>query len=139
MASARLKPNAKCYGIDLKKVNVRIFPNNNGVPTWTSEGGVASVERSNTGKFLITLDQSYYRVRSAQATFQTEEDNRDMFAQIGEFNNVNHNGAQIGTAGQPTTVVVKLKTATANTDIAAAAQRCIFVDLEFEDSPQSSS
>lgn len=137
MASARLHPNAKCYGIDLKKVNVRIFPNNTGVPTWTSEGGVTSVERSSAGKFLITLDQGYYRVRNAQATFQTEEDNRDMFAQIGLVNNVNHNGVQVGTAGQPTTVEVRLKTATANTDVVAGAQRCIFVDLEFEDSPQS--
>lgn len=134
MASEKLRQGPKGHAIDPKRANLRIYPNNTGAPTWDAEGGVASVSRSAAGKFLVTLNESYYKVINAQATVQVGgSDTVDLYPQIGNFNNVYHNGALVGTAGQPTTFEVKLKTGTANTDIAAATQTCVFVDVIFED------
>ena len=128
MASNLMKRGEKCFGLDLKRVNVRIYPQNTGVPVWESEGGVTSVVRSAAGKFLITLDASYYKFRDGQATYRDERDNVDIYAQLGIVSN----------EATPTviTVEVRLKTATVNTDVAAgtgARDRAIYVNLEFED------
>lgn len=134
MASEVLHPGAKGHALDPKRITLRIFPNNTGSPTFDSEGGVASVVRSAAGKFLVTLTEGYYKVANLQATFQCAGDAVDIYAQGGDFNNLgNHNGVAIGTPGQPTTFVVKLKTGSTNTDVVAAPQTCIFVDVTFED------
>jgi len=128
MASELIKRGAKTYGIDLKRINVRIYPNAAGVPVWESEGGVSSVVWTATGKFIITLLSSYYKLRDFQACYKDERDNVDLYAQLGPVV-----GEGLGTA---ITAVVKLKTGTANTDVATgsgAKDRCIYVDLEFED------
>lgn len=128
MASRIMKSAAKCFGIDLKRVVVRIYPQNTGVPVVETEGGVAGVVRSAAGKFLITLDDSYFKFRSGQATYRDERDNVDLTAQLGIV-------LSEGTT-TPITVEVRLKTATVNTDVAAGAgarDRCIYVELEFED------
>lgn len=130
-----MRGGAKGFALDPKKVTLRIFPNDTGAPTYDAEGGVASVARSAAGKFLVTLNDGYYKVIGARLAMQSAADNLDMYAQLGEFNNVYHNGAQRGTAGSATTFVVKLKTGATNTDVAAAAQTCIFVEVEFEDLP----
>jgi hypothetical protein len=128
MASRLMKRGAKAFGIDLKHINVRIYPQNTGTPVWESEGGVAGVVWTATGKFTITLDDAYYKLRTFQTTYRDERDNSDLYAQPGP---VTGEGA-----GTPITLVVKLKTGSANTDTAAGAgakDRCIYVDLEFED------
>src|SRR5687767_861384 len=133
MASEMLHPGAKGHALDPKRVTLRIFPNNTGSPTFDAEGGVASVVRSAAGKFLVTLMEGCYKVANCQATFQSAGDAVDVYAQLGDFNNITHKGLQVGTPGQPTTFVVKLKTGTVNTDVAWADQTCIFVDVTFED------
>jgi hypothetical protein len=131
MASNLMKRGEKCFGLDLKRVNVRIYPNGAGTPRWETEGGIAvvgGVAWTATGKFTITLDASYYKFRDGQATYRDERDNVDLYAQLGVVSNE-------GTSN-PITVVVKLKTGTANTDVATgsgANDRCIYVNLEFED------
>jgi hypothetical protein len=135
VASDKLRRGAMGYAVDPKRVQVWIYPQNTtDPPLWFSEGGVASVTRPAAGKFLITLRDSYYKVHEAHCTWQHEADNVDVYAQLGEFNNVTlPSGTVAGTLGQATTVVVKTKTGTANTDVAAGAQRAICVTLVFED------
>lgn len=134
MASEKLREGPKGHAIDPKRITLRIYPNGAGVPTFDHEGGVASVVRSAAGKFLVTLLEPYYRVINCQVSFQDASDGLDLLPQLGDFNHVTHNGAQIGTAGQPVTFVVKLKNGTSNSDRAAAAQTAIFVSVVFEDS-----
>jgi hypothetical protein len=134
MASEKLHPGAKGHALDPKRVTLRIYPNNVGIPTFDHEGGVASVVRDGSaGRFLVTLSEAYYKVINCQATFQCAGDAVDIYAQLGDFANVYHKGVLVGTAGQPTTFKVKLKTGTVSTDVAVAAQTCIFVDVTFED------
>ena len=128
MASEMMKRGPKVFGIDLKRVNVRIYPNGTGVPVVESEGGVASAVWTATGKFTITLNSSYFKLRDFQACYKDERDNVDLYAQPGPVV-----GEGLGTA---ITAVVKLKTGTANTDVATgsgAKDRCIYVNFEFED------
>jgi hypothetical protein len=120
---------SKALGIDLKEVNVRFYPNGTGVPTWETEGGIASVAWTATGKFLITLTDSFLKVRDAQVSYRDERDNVDLYAQLGPVSNE-------GTTS-PVTIVVKLKTGTANTDTAAGAgarDRAVYCNFVFEDS-----
>ena len=134
MASEKLHPGAKGHALDPKRITLRIFPNGGGVPTWDAEGGVASVVRADVGKFLVTFAEGYYKPVAAYAQYQEPNDAVDTYAQLGDFNNVGqHHGAARGTPGQPTTLIVKLKVGSANSDAAATPQRCIFVDVTFED------
>jgi hypothetical protein len=135
MASEKLHPGPKSHALDPKKVYLTIFPIGASAPTVDAPGGVASVALSATGKFLVTLTEGYYKPISAQATVQVGgSETVDLYPQIGNFNNVGYyNGAAVGTPGQPTTFEVKLKTGTANTNIAAATQTAVFVEVVFED------
>lgn len=120
---------AKAFGIDLKEVNVRFFPIGAGVPNFESEGGVVSVTRVSAGKYLITLNDSYLKLRDAQLTYRDEQDNVDIYPQLGVVSNE-------GTVN-PITIVVKLKTATVNTDVSAGAgakDRGVYCTFTFEDS-----
>jgi hypothetical protein len=139
MASEKLHPGAKVHAVDPKRITLRIFPNAALAPTWDSEGGVASVAYTAAGKFTVTLNEPYFKPIACAATVQCNGDAVDLYAQLGDFNNVGrHNGAARGTPGQPTTFVVKLKTGATNTDAAAAAQTAIFVDVTFEDVDRAS-
>lgn len=133
MASNIMNHGARSFWTDPKKVSLRIYPNGAGVPTFDSDGGVASVTLAATGKFLVTLNDSYFKVVEAIATYQDSADNVDLYAQLGDFANIQHGPSFIGTKGQPVTFVVKLKTGTANTNVTAGNQVCIFVSVTFED------
>jgi hypothetical protein len=133
MASNIMNKGAQSFLIDGKSVTLRIYPNGAGVPTFDHEGGVASVVLSATGKYLVTLTDSYYKVVKAFAQYQCSGDAVDLYAQLGDFANCNHNGVTVGTVGLPVTFVVKGKTGATNTDAAAATQTCIFVEVVFED------
>lgn len=136
MASPILNHGPKGSMVDPKEVTLRIYPNGAGAPTFEADGGasvVASVTLAATGKFLVTLTESYFKVVRAFAQYQDSADNVDLYAQLGDFANVQHGPNFIGTKGQPVTFVVKLKTGTANTNVAAGNQVCIFVSVVFED------
>lgn len=137
MASNIMNRGAQSFLLEGKSVLLRIYPNGAGVPTFDHDGGVASVVLSATGKYLVTLNDSYFKVVKAMAQYQCAGDAVDLYAQLGDFANVQHGPSFIGTKGQPVTFVVKTKTGATNTDSAAAAQTCIFVEVVFEDTDRS--
>lgn len=133
MASNLMNQGPKCFLVDPKLVTFRIYPNGAGVPTFDSEGGIASVVLSATGKFLVTFSDSYFKVAGAYVQYQDPGDAVDMYAQLGLFANVQHGPSFIGTKGQPVTAEIRLKTGATNTNVAANAQACIFGWVLFED------
>lgn len=141
MASRTMSGRTMSFGVQEKAIRFRIMANlawtapvlvgGRGTnPTLANQGipaGVASVVRTAAGKFTVTLEDAYSRLVTAQATYQGSGDAEDLVAQIGAISN-------LGTS-TPTTIVVKTKTAGANTDPATFdANTSINVDLVFEDS-----
>jgi len=127
MASRLMKGRESCFEKKAKTVRLKLFPDSSSAPTFTSEGGVASVARSAAGKFLVTFSDAYYAVADAHCTYSTSADNVDLYAQLGAFANLATSTAA--------TLVVKLKTGATNTDAAAAAtDNYISITVTFEDS-----
>src|SRR5688500_20370063 len=130
MSSQLFRDGAREFGRDLKKVHVRIYPQNTSDPVVEHDGGVTSVARSAAGKFLVTLNDTYVQLKHANVSYRDERDNADLYAQLGAVSN------EATTTGAALTIVVKLKTGTVNTDVAAgsgAKDRCIYCEFEFED------
>lgn len=126
MADRKLT-NVQAFGTKPKRVDLIIYPDAGNAPTWTSTGGVASVDFTATGKYTITLQDTYRKLRAFHATYGTSADNVDLYAQAGAVANVGTTSA--------VTAIVKLKTGANNTNAAAAAtDNRISVTLEFEDS-----
>ena len=127
MAGASMAGRTKTFGVSEYCVRVKIFPNDTGTATYSSQGGVASVVRSAAGKFTITFTNAWLSCVEANVSYSTSADNVDLYAQMGAF-------ANLGTT-TAATAVVKLKTGSTNTDGAATATdnfiSCCFV---FEDS-----
>ncbi len=110
-----------------RSLNLRFFPAGTGNPTTTAQDvkGVSSIVRNGTaGEWLITLQDSYKRLLSAQATIQmaTATDLVPQFATI----------ANVGTTS-PVTLILRANTGATPTDIAANANNSIFVSLVFDD------
>ncbi len=108
-------------------LNFRFFPAGASNPTTTAQDikGVASIARNGTaGEWLITLQDSYKRLLSAQATIQmaTATDLVPQFATI----------ANVGTT-TPVTLLLRANAAATPTDIAAGANNSISVTLIFDD------
>lgn len=130
MASNRMSHPAREFGRDLKKVHVRIYPQNTSDPVVEHDGGITSVVRNAAGRFLVTFSDSYFKLKHANLCYRDERDNADLYAQLGPVTGEAVGGTSVVTA------IVKLKTATANTDVAAgsgAQDRCIYCEFEFED------
>ncbi len=110
-----------------RMLNIRFFPAGTSNPTYSAQDtkGVASIVRNGTaGEWLITLQDSYKRLLSAQATIQmaTATDLVPQFATI----------ANVGTA-TPVTLLLRANAAAVPTDIAAGANNSISVTLIFDD------
>lgn len=102
-----------------------LYPNGTGTPT-VQGAGVASVARSDTGEYLITLMNNHYKMTGAKFQYFCGANNVDMYAQGGTVGN-------LGT-GSSVTAYVKLKTAGTSTDVAAGATEFIACELVFDDS-----
>lgn len=102
-----------------------LYPNGTGTPT-VQGGGVASVARSDTGQYLVTLQNAHYKMTGAKFQYLCAANNVDMYAQGGTVGN-------LGT-GSSVTAYVKLKTGGTNTDVAAGATEYIACELVFDDS-----
>lgn len=102
-----------------------LYPNGTGTPT-VQGAGVASVARSDTGQYLVTLMNNHYKLTGAKFQYLCAANNVDMYAQGGTVGN-------LGT-GSSVTVYVKLKTGGTNTDVSAGATEFIAVELVFDDS-----
>lgn len=110
-----------------RMLNIRFFPAGTGNPTTTAQDikGVASIVRNGTaGVWLITLQDSYKRLLSAQATIQMTTAT-DLVPQIGDV-------ANLGTTS-PVTLIVRANAVATPTDIAANANNSITVTLLFDD------
>jgi hypothetical protein len=108
-------------------LNIRFFPAGTGNPTTTAQDikGVASIVRNGTaGEWLITLQDSYKRLLSAQATIQmaSATDLVPQFAAI----------ANVGTTS-PVTLLLRANAGATPTDIAANANNSVSVTLLFDD------
>ncbi len=109
-----------------RMLNIRFFPAGASDPTYTAQDvkGVASITRSGTGTWLITLQDPYKRLLSAQATIQMSAAT-DLVPQFGAV-------ANLGTSSNVTVTLRANAVATA-TDIAANANNSISVQLVFDD------
>ena len=126
MANALLKAPYQGYEHKPHVVHVRIFPNGASAPTWSSNGGIASVSRSAAGKFLVTFEHSYQALAVAQLTAHLTSDVVDSVAQGGDVSNLGTSSAA--------TAVVKIKAGTSNTDLTADPDNWIGCTYVFEDS-----
>jgi hypothetical protein len=106
-------------------VEFSFAPNNtSAVDQTTIKGkGVASVTRSAAGKFTCALTDSWTNLHSARADVRMSSDAVDLYAQLGAFT--------AGTTAANASIVVKLKTGSTNTDIAADADTIVSVRLVF--------
>jgi hypothetical protein len=127
MASRLTSGRTQTFGLKEKAIRLRIFPDAANPPTFTSQGGVASVVLQATGLFRVTLQDAYYSCVEKQATYSAAANNVDLYPQFQGMSN-------LGTS-TPVTVDVALKTGATNTNAAAAgANNHIDVTLVFEDS-----
>jgi hypothetical protein len=107
-------------------LNIRFFPAGTSDPTYSAQDvkGVASITRSAQGTWLVTLQDTYKRLLSAQATIQMNAAT-DLVPQIGAVSN-------LGTAS-PVTVTVRANAVATATDIAANGNNSITMTLIFDD------
>lgn len=145
MASRQTVGRINTFGILQKQLNFRIMAGPLSAPSWATPiivggsgvnagnsalgnaDGVTSVAQTAAGKFTVTLDDSYLKLETVQATFACSGDAVDIYAQAGVTSN-------LGSA-TPATVVIKTKTGAVNTNPATTdVDTYISVTLTFEDS-----
>lgn len=145
MASRTMSGRTMTFGIQEKALNFRILAGPLSAPSWTTPvvvggpgensgnvalgvaRGVASVAQTAAGKFTVTLEDSYSKISSLQATFSCSGDAVDIYAQSGAITNLG--------SSTPATVVVKTKTGAVNTNPATTdTDTYISVTITFEDS-----
>ena len=125
--ASRTMGKEQVFGLARKRIDLVFFPDAANTPVVRAPSGVASVTYTAAGKYLITLSDAYYKCVGFHATYGSQADNVDMYAQPGVVSNE-------GTS-TPLTAVVKLKTGANNTEPAAAnADQRVSVSLLFEDS-----
>ncbi len=107
-------------------LNLRFFPQGASSPTYSAQDtkGAASINLSATGTWLITLQDSYKRLLSAQATIQVSAAT-DLVPQFGDVTG-------LGTSS-PVTLILRANAGATPTNIAANANNSITVTLIFDD------
>ncbi len=115
-----------CLNRKVRVLNIRFFPVAAANPTYSAQDtkGVASIVLTATGVWTITLQDSYKRLLSAQATIQMAAAT-DLVPQVGTVANL--------ATTTPVTVVVRANAVATPTDIAANANNSISVTLIFDD------
>lgn len=124
--ASRIMDSPQEFGKKRKTIKVLIFPNDTGVPTWRSCGGVASVTRSQAGRFLITLQDAYAKFVGHELAMQTPNAG-PFFPQLGTVSNV-------GTSTPVTAVVRVVNGSGTEGDTGPDANTSLSVTLDFEDS-----
>lgn len=102
-----------------------IYPNGTGTPT-VQGAGVASVSRSDTGTFLVTLMNAHYKMTK----------NAPVLTAGGTGSNNRAQGGTVGNLGTGSSVTAYyyIRSATANVDVSASAADFISVEMVFDDS-----
>lgn len=122
-------------GVRRRVIVFRFFPQGASVTPLTTAAGtlrdpggsVANVTRTATaGKFIVTMVDPFYKVIVVSPSVQLSADTTDLLAQCGDITNEN--------TANPLSFVVRLLTATVNTDMAANANNSVMVELEVEES-----
>lgn len=111
----------------VRELHIRFFPAGASNPTTTAQDikGVASIVRNGTaGEWLITLQDTFKRLLSAQATIQMATAT-DLVPQIATVSN-------LGSA-LPVTLIVRALAVATPTDIAANANNSIMLSIFFDD------
>jgi hypothetical protein len=126
MAQRTTLPGPQGLARKPKRLDIRFFPVAAADPTYSDQDtkGVASIALSATGTWLITLEDTYKRLLSAQATIQMAAAT-DLVPQFGAVSNL--------ATTTPVTVVLRANAVATPTDIAADANNSISVTLIFDD------
>lgn len=117
----------RANGVKPRSITFSFYPQNTGTPTIRSDPGkfVASLARTAAGKFTITMRDNWPTLIGTLVNLTTEDDATDMYAQ----------GGTVTLQASGATVVVKLKTGSTNTDLAASGSlRYVTVNLMLDDS-----
>jgi ferric-dicitrate binding protein FerR (iron transport regulator) len=110
----------------MRLIAFRFFPNTSTDPVFEDPGGsVASVAHAATGKFLVTLTDSYLELVGSSFQVHVTADDTDLYAQGGD--------EAVNAAGGGT-VEVNLKTGATNTNLAANANNFVTCMLMLRDS-----
>jgi len=122
-------------GVRRRVIVFRFFPQGSSTTPLTTAAGtlrdpggfVANVTRTATaGKFIVTMNDPYYKVICVSPAVQLSADTTDLEAQCGDLSNEN--------TATALSFVVRLLTGTTNTDMAANANNSVMVQLEVEES-----
>lgn len=126
MAQRTYLPGPQGLARKPKRLDIRFFPAGAADPTYSAQDtkGVASITRSVAGTWLITLQDTYKRLLSAQATIQMNAAT-DLVPQFGAVSNLATTSA--------VTLVLRANAVATATDIAANANNSISVSLIFDD------
>jgi len=122
--ASRTRRKKTTLGISLVDVHIRFFPNATTDPTYYDPGGsVESIEHSATGKYLVTLKDSWLRLVGCQITTQLDGDSEDLYGALGD----------VDLAAK--TLYILTKTGSSNTDSGAADDnQSVSVTLTFQES-----
>lgn len=124
--ASRTFDNEQVLGKKRYRLDLTFFPQGAGVPTFVAKDnpGLASVARSTNGVYLLTLQDTYRRLISKQASVQMATAT-DLVPQFGAISNVG--------SATPVTVVVRVNAGATPTDVAADAANSVSVQLCFSD------
>lgn len=124
-------------GRERRKVTFRFFPNGTSTTAMTKDAGtlidpgdaVQDVTRSATaGVFTATLRKTYGQFLGGRVAVQLAANNVDLHGQIGQVSNLG-----VSNSTDPTSVIVRLMTATTATDMSSNTNNSVMVELDFED------
>ena len=126
MAQRTWQPGGMSLNRRARELHIRFFPAGAGAPTYAAQDskGVASIVRNSAGEWLVTLQDTYKRLLSAQATIQMAAAT-DLVPQIATVANL--------ASALPVTVIVRALAVAAPTDIAANANNSFMLSLFFDD------
>lgn len=113
--------DVKARTIGLSLISGSFAPAGVGAPTALKGRGISSVVRTGVGTYLVTFDEPYFDLVSAQATLQLNAA-ADSDVQFGAYDPV------------AKTLVVRIQTAGAVADIAANANNRVNFNLVFKNS-----
>ena len=108
-----------------RAIRFLLYPNGTGTPT-VQGAGVSAVSRSDTGTYLVTLQDEHYKMTKFQHSLNAGAGGSNNRSQGGTISN-------LGT-GNPIVFYLMTRSATANVDISAGANDFISVEMVFDDS-----
>lgn len=94
-----------------------------------SSRGVASVARDSAGKFTITLVDAHRTGLTPKLALQNNSDATDLYLQFAGYGNLGTSTA--------TTITIRIKKGSTNTDMSSHSNNAVYVTGVFEDSSEA--